>query len=691
MRNANGRFDPEIAAKWKGTTTFLACLLISRCNKRGGVPTTITRNEVLNTTETVEDGEEMYSFLGQNHKNKKQGPLFVTVNKSLCELLTWFMDVRDILADKVEHINTEELLLNMSGKRLTKLYDLVNVWGAAKLRAEQKVVLCTASSGIAAINIEGGRTAHSMFRLPLDFSDGSKVWGLTNGSQRADMVRHASLIWLDEAPMLHRYFVEIIDRSLRDLMKVAEPFGGKVVVLSGDFRQLAPVVPYATTLAEIAAASLRSSPIFPGLRRMHLTVAHRQAGSDDYVAFLMQDVEGDEIVCASADFVHAEDLAPGEFIDDELLHQATGKGVPPDLLRIKKGAVCMITRNLNSDDGLVNGSKVIVVDVTPRLKKGDLKDTKASRNVVLNDILSKEAKRNLHWFATGPNRSLVTREEMHKIMLERTSLKDTKDFFLVKHYYENILKEVKSKVVAPTTLKYLAKKIVAQKMTRQQAVDLLNSDSPLGKSHRWMDLIDMAVKTVSGHTHRKNLFALLAMVRNLQHPEFTKGDQREAEVMLQEAIEVLGRPPAQKDRVRQRSGAIALRVAAEDKYFDGWLLELELHNHNNKKQGALQVTMIRQEFRLYRDYAELRTELATTDDRFDNKILLVGMNGQPITKIYDDINKYAKDKETNAGTYSSRTMRRHVTTMASEKHSNTFEAVSPRQNHSKPTAEKCYV
>ncbi|XP_026291186.2 ATP-dependent DNA helicase PIF1-like, partial [Frankliniella occidentalis] len=277
-----------------------------------------------------------------------------------------------------------------------------------------------------------------MFRLPLDFSDGSKVWGLTNGSQRADMVRHASLIWLDEAPMLHRYFVEIIDRSLRDLMKVAEPFGGKVVVLSGDFRQLAPVVPYATTLAEIAAASLRSSPIFPGLRRMHLTVAHRQAGSDDYVAFLMQvgngtiaqhtladdsvgvvglplvssvpdgsnlinfvfsrdllsdpdecakravlcthnvdvddtnhqllqDVEGDEIVCASADFVHAEDLAPGEFIDDELLHQATGKGVPPDLLRIKKGAVCMITRNLNSDDGLVNGSKVIVVDVTPRL------------------------------------------------------------------------------------------------------------------------------------------------------------------------------------------------------------------------------------------------------------------------------------------------------------------------------------
>ena len=37
----------------------------------------------------------MYSFICQNHKNKKHGPLSVTENKSLCELLTRFIPRQD--------------------------------------------------------------------------------------------------------------------------------------------------------------------------------------------------------------------------------------------------------------------------------------------------------------------------------------------------------------------------------------------------------------------------------------------------------------------------------------------------------------------------------------------------------------------------------------------------------------------
>ena len=33
-----------------------------------------------------------------------------------------------------------------------------------------------------------------------------------------------------------------MDRSLRDIMGCDEPFGGKVVVFGGDFRQILPVV-----------------------------------------------------------------------------------------------------------------------------------------------------------------------------------------------------------------------------------------------------------------------------------------------------------------------------------------------------------------------------------------------------------------------------------------------------------------
>ncbi|GFX09790.1 ATP-dependent DNA helicase [Trichonephila clavipes] len=38
----------------------------------------------------------------------------------------------------------------------------------AKIRSQQKIALAVASSGIAATLLDGGRTAHSTFKLPLD-------------------------------------------------------------------------------------------------------------------------------------------------------------------------------------------------------------------------------------------------------------------------------------------------------------------------------------------------------------------------------------------------------------------------------------------------------------------------------------------------------------------------------------------
>ena len=47
-------------------------------------------------------------------------------------------------------------------------------------------------------------------------------------------------IW-DEAPMAPRYALEIVDRTLRAIMNNDLPFGGKIMVLGGDFRQLLPI------------------------------------------------------------------------------------------------------------------------------------------------------------------------------------------------------------------------------------------------------------------------------------------------------------------------------------------------------------------------------------------------------------------------------------------------------------------
>ena len=64
----------------------------------------------------------------------------------------------------------------------------------------------------------------------------------------ASLLQVARLIIWDEAPMTHRHAFEAVDRTLRDLMKAVDPlleekpFGRKVVVFGGDFRQILPVV-----------------------------------------------------------------------------------------------------------------------------------------------------------------------------------------------------------------------------------------------------------------------------------------------------------------------------------------------------------------------------------------------------------------------------------------------------------------
>ena len=57
---------------------------------------------------------------------------------------------------------------------------------------------------------------------------------------------------------------EALDRTLRDLMSVTDqhkthqPFGGKVVVLGGDFRQILPVIPKGSR-HDILSSAINSS------------------------------------------------------------------------------------------------------------------------------------------------------------------------------------------------------------------------------------------------------------------------------------------------------------------------------------------------------------------------------------------------------------------------------------------------
>ncbi|XP_077217970.1 uncharacterized protein LOC143852470 [Tasmannia lanceolata] len=124
----------------------------------------------------------------------------------------------------------------------------------AKIRASNNITIATATSGIAAAIIPGGRTAHSRFKIPIDINmnDACKI---TKQSSMAKLLTKAALIIWDEALMSKKYAIEALDRTLQDMMESSLPFGSKVIIVGGNFRQVLPVVPRATQEETIDASN----------------------------------------------------------------------------------------------------------------------------------------------------------------------------------------------------------------------------------------------------------------------------------------------------------------------------------------------------------------------------------------------------------------------------------------------------
>lgn len=74
--------------------------------------------------------------------------------------------------------------------------------------------------------------------------------------------------------MYHRHCYEAVNRTLRDMLECDEPFGGKVVVFLGDFRQVLPVVKKGSRF-QIVDATLKRSPLWQHVRVRNLTTNMR--------------------------------------------------------------------------------------------------------------------------------------------------------------------------------------------------------------------------------------------------------------------------------------------------------------------------------------------------------------------------------------------------------------------------------
>ena len=241
-------------------------------------------------------------------------------------------------------------------------------------------------------------------------------------SQRANLIRSAALIVWDEAPMANKAVLECVDAVLRKIMQNDAPFGGKVILLSGDFRQTCPVIPHGQR-EDVIEASIRSSYLWSDFDIYKLTIPMRQAEDEELQQYLDEigagasenvpiaymescclstdlinfvyppDILGDPLKCVKrsilcptnrqVDFYNMELLrrlesqskvylsadhikeasdngivAPNGYIDYHREH--TPPGLPPHKLHVKINGVYRLMRNMSVERGLVKNCRVVI-------------------------------------------------------------------------------------------------------------------------------------------------------------------------------------------------------------------------------------------------------------------------------------------------------------------------------------------
>ncbi|KAL0320144.1 UNVERIFIED_CONTAM: hypothetical protein Sradi_5275900 [Sesamum radiatum] len=102
-----------------------------------------------------------------------------------------------------------------------------------------------------------------------------------------------SISYYDEAPMENRKAFETVDRTFRDMLGVDLPFGGKVMILGGDFHQVLPVVINGTK-SQIIKASILEPSLWSSVKVLNLSENMRAQHDPHFSDFLLRVGNGDE-------------------------------------------------------------------------------------------------------------------------------------------------------------------------------------------------------------------------------------------------------------------------------------------------------------------------------------------------------------------------------------------------------------
>nr|CAD2199248.1 unnamed protein product [Meloidogyne enterolobii] len=177
----------------------------------------------------------------------------------------------NMIRDAVFDPNSVNKYFYLSGDGGTGKTFLLN-YVLYRLRSLNLKVLPTASTGIAATKFyAGGMTFHSAFRFGINVEPG-KLPLVRFDSFFGRRIIECDVIIIDEITMLHKTVFENVDLLCRTmvLQNKDHPFAGKVVILSGDWKQSLPVVNDSTSPVAQVAASIQSSHLYPLFHKFRL-------------------------------------------------------------------------------------------------------------------------------------------------------------------------------------------------------------------------------------------------------------------------------------------------------------------------------------------------------------------------------------------------------------------------------------
>ena len=90
--------------------------------------------------------------------------------------------------------------------------------------------------------------------------------------------------------MIHKKALEIVNKTLQDICRNDKPFGGKFIILGGDFRQILPVVKYGSKNT-VFSETIKRSYLQKEFKTFKLK-KNMRSGSKEFSKFLLEIGEG---------------------------------------------------------------------------------------------------------------------------------------------------------------------------------------------------------------------------------------------------------------------------------------------------------------------------------------------------------------------------------------------------------------